>query len=76
MYSNIVLMRVRGKRRPAREIDADVGVSGCVRVVTVGTVRRASLTAWGDDALLRSIVPDLFEPVLANWVGSRLLLRG
>lgn len=76
MYSIVKRLRVRGARRPDRDIYADPGAAGHLTMCAVETWRELKLFAVGTDARPESIIPVLFEPQLVAMHGNRMLFRG
>lgn len=76
MYSIIKRLRVRGARRPDREIYADPGAAGQLTMYGVANRTELKLYAMDDAARLEPIIPVLFDPVLVSMHGNKMLFRG
>lgn len=76
MYSNVKQKRINGVERTARELAADPGVFGELRIHRVGGFRSMHIREWGNNNPDGRILPDLWEPEIDGWSGPTMLFRG
>ncbi|PIL46097.1 hypothetical protein CR105_03120 [Massilia eurypsychrophila] len=76
MYSHIKRLRVRGERRPDREISADPGAVGNLTVFRQGAEIVAAFHAGGGTGQPGELLPALFRARLVTMHGQGMLFQG
>lgn len=75
MYSIVKRLRDRGRRRPDREIQADLGTAGVLSLACVAGVYELKLSDR-NDSTMQPIMPVLCDVKLTTLGSSRMLFKG
>ena len=76
MYSKILQLRVRGIRRPDRDINNDPGTFGMVEMVHVSGYLRMLVREHGNHMPDAVLLPPLWDAKCCGWGGSSMSWQG
>ena len=76
MYSKILQLRVRGVRRPDRDINNDPGTFGMVEMVRVGGYLRMTVREHGNHLPDSVRLPALWDAQCLGWIGDGMSWQG
>ena len=76
MYSKILQLRVRGVRRPDRDVNNDPGTFGMVELVHVGGYLRMKVREHGNHLAQGVLLPALWDAKCCGWNGAGMSWQG
>lgn len=76
MHSTVKILRIRGRRRPDRDIMSDPGITGNLIACSVAGVPQMDLVDPASASALTRLCEPLFEPMIVSMQGARMLIRG